>query len=266
MSTHPGLQILERFRNISARVDAEQAARVATEQAARVDAEQAARVPPQDLQAPIVPPSLDIVVSRPPRAPRKCSGCRQTGHTIQNCPGNNVAREALFDNIIDRIARRVPELLSYPEIFSTAMDDIHRYIRALSIKDVREGSRPGSLVIRNCYALITDILNVIEERTAATSGPLLGKDHAKKIDIEFDVSGEDEINEAPECFICCNQVCSVKSGCGHEFCGECVMTILETEKNKTTSACCSFCRVPFVSFATSDYSTYDALCDFIEKL
>jgi hypothetical protein len=204
------------------------------------------------------PPPLRLA-----RAPRKCSGCRQIGHTIRNCPGNDGAREALFDDIIDRIVRRVPNLLSYPEIFGTAMDDIHRYIRSLSIREVRQGSRPGSVVICNCYTLISDVLTTIEDISRARPRPLLGKHHAKQISI---LVTNEEKREEIECFICCDRVCSIKASCGHEFCGECVMSIIDTGKNKTSAPQCSFCCAPFSKFTAYDRITYEALGNFIENM
>ncbi|NBU98798.1 MAG: hypothetical protein EBS19_11420 [Spirochaetia bacterium] len=100
---------------------------------------------------------------------------------------------------------------------------------------------------------------------APTTRRVLGKDHAKQISLVLDESSEKKVEET-ECVICCEHKCSVKTNCGHEFCANCVNSIIDTEKNKTSKPLCSFCRVPFSSLTTSDHFAYSALADFIKSL
>ena len=97
------------------------------------------------------------------------------------------------------------------------------------------------------------------------TGPTLratGKDYAKNIEIELQAS----LQEFPECFICCDQLCSVKTSCGHEYCVKCVAKIIYVNKDKTTAPVCSFCKAPFSKFTVSTEIAETKLDSFIKKL
>jgi hypothetical protein len=191
------------------------------------------------------------------RGERRCSGCRETGHNIRNCPENYIRRERLFDYILVRIISRVPDISLYPRFYERAGDAIYLFVQSLTRTEVVEGFNPGSFAIVHSYTILTDILNSMER-----TQKVLGKDHAKLIELELKTSNE----ERSECFICCDKKCSVTTDCGHEFCGGCVINILKENSNKTTSPFCSFCKAPFTKFSVSDSLSYEEVYDFINNV
>jgi hypothetical protein len=224
---------------------------------------------------------VDLSLSPPPRSPvvrrqRRpitCSGCRQQGHNIRSClfvdhgRDDIVRRDHLLQDILVRITRRVPEILTYPDVYERASTDIYLYILSLTRHDVHQGFMPGSFVINHCYTLIANNLNTIYPNVPHAPAPavqhiLRGKDYAKTIDVEL----IEETEEKNECFICCDKKCSVKTGCGHEYCSDCVISIIETNKNKTCAPRCSFCCAKFSAFTSSNPISHAHLVDFINNL
>jgi hypothetical protein len=105
----------------------------------------------------------------------------------------------------------------------------------------------------------------LSPRSPPTGPPLrraTGKDYAQDIVIELQAS----LQETPECFICCDELCSVKTSCGHEYCAKCVAKILYVNKDKTTAPVCSFCKAPFSKFTVPSAFVETKLESFIKKL
>ena len=213
--------------------------------------------------------SLDV------RAPRRCSLCRQTGHNRNACPtasasatasatavtvsNEDTLRQQLYCIVLSFLEftfpggswRRTEEWFA----FVIWLDSL----TSVEVEDAILDPIPITrLVVRILYRNL---------RPTATNVPrsLLGKDYAKKISLVFDVSCEENV-EKPECFICCDRLCSLNASCGHEFCVNCVNNIIDASKDKTSAPVCSFCRIPFASFTTSDHFTYTVLADLIKNI
>jgi hypothetical protein len=176
-----------------------------------------------------------------------------------------VSRDRLLQDILIRITRGAPEILEFPVIYERAAEAIYFYIQTLTRLEVQQGYMRGSFVINRCYGLITDILNTIFPNVPPAPAPavhvLRGKDYAKTIDLELD---EDE-KENQECVICCDKKCSVKTGCGHEYCSDCVISIIDTNKEKTCAPRCSFCCAKFSALTSSNPNSHADLVDFINN-
>lgn len=228
---------------------------------------------PVDPPPGLVPQHQQAPATRQRRAIR-CSGCRQHGHNIRTClmvdhsHNDVVSRDRLLQDILIRITRRVPDILEFPVIYERAGEAIYFYIQTLTRLEVQQGFMPGSFVINRCYGLITEILNTIYPNMPPAPAPapavhvLRGKDYAKTIDLQL---VEDE-KEKQECVICCDKKCSVKTGCGHEYCSDCVMSIIETNKEKTCAPRCSFCCAKFSALTSSNPISHADLVDFINNL
>ena len=204
-------------------------------------------------------------------ASRRCSVCRQAGHNRRACPTlpsvSAPPSEGQQRMRLRRIIRAFLEL-SYPNsdwrrelqwiaVFGT-------YVCSLTLAQVEEG-------ILNPIPIIRDVVRILyrishpEYSPSAAPAIFLGKDHAKKISLVLDISCEETVEET-ECYICCEEKCSLKTSCGHEFCGTCVSNIIEAGKNTTSAPVCSFCRVPFTCLTTSESSVHTSINDFIKNL
>jgi len=219
---------------------------------------------------PVGPPPRSPVARRQ-RRPIRCSGCRQPGHNIRSCllvdhaQNTLVIRDRLLQDILVRITRRVPEILAYPVLYETATTSIYLYIQRLTRLEVQQGFLPGSFVINHCYTLIADNLNMMLHNVPpapAVQHILRGKDYAKAVHLEL----VEETEEKNECFICCDKTCSVKTACGHEYCSDCVINIIETNKNKTCAPRCAFCCAKFTTLTSSNPISQTHLVDFINNL
>jgi hypothetical protein len=94
-----------------------------------------------------------------------------------------------------------------------------------------------------------------------------GYEYAKEINVDLrDVTNEDLFGELKECELCYDRNCSVKTGCGHDFCSVCVRKIINEKKDTTTAPSCSYCRKAFEKFTTNSPFTYAILCDYIEHM
>ena len=195
------------------------------------------------------------------RGPKRCSCCRLVGHNVRNCPSIAGERDDLFNRVISKITRRVPEITSYPLIFTSARAAIREYIWSLTGREVLQGFEPGSPVINRCYSLVTTILTEYEEYYIAIEAPLLGKNYAKEIALNVVCASEDS-----ECFICCSEKCSVKTGCGHEFCASCIIRIIDTNNEKTSAPFCSFCKTPITELTSSNVETNQTLYNYIQNI
>jgi hypothetical protein len=72
--------------------------------------------------------------------------------------------------------------------------------------------------------------------------------------------------EKKECGICYEKNCTVRTGCGHDFCGRCIAKIIGSNKNMTSAPSCSFCREPITKISTSITEMHVKLCTFINNL
>ncbi|NDB84860.1 MAG: hypothetical protein EB127_19445, partial [Alphaproteobacteria bacterium] len=94
-----------------------------------------------------------------------------------------------------------------------------------------------------------------------------GYEYAKEINVDLrDVTNEDLFGELKECELCYDRNCSVKTGCGHDFCSVCVRKIINEKKDTTVAPSCSYCRKAFEQFTTNSPFTYAILCDYIEHM
>jgi hypothetical protein len=145
----------------------------------------------------------------------------------------------------------------------------HTLIDTLTPIQIHEAILVPNIVFRQITRIIHEMINNRRQNTfppdSAASRVILGRDHAKKITLVFDISCEEKA-ENQECFICCDKTCSLKASCGHEFCGDCVNNIIDTIKHNTNAPVCSFCRVPFTCLTTSEPSVHASLSEFIKKL
>lgn len=235
-----------------------------------------------DIQYPQITPRSPEVPPPPARrqrGPSRCSGCRQIGHNIRRCMVVNSAanmeasRANLLQDLLGRIARRVPMIFEFPIVYDRIVDSMALYIERLTRNEIQEAFLPGSHAIRVCYDLIRDIateFEILYEAHSHSSQRLLGRDYAKQITVklqalDFDEE-EQEKKKENECFICCDKICQVKTSCGHEFCSDCVISIIQTNNAKTSAPRCSFCCANFSDFTTSNPFTHAVLVDYIENL
>jgi hypothetical protein len=203
-------------------------------------------------------------------ATRHCSICRQVGHNRRACPSlPSVPAPPTEGQKRMQLRRIIQDFLefSYPNgswrrelewiaVFGT-------YVCSLTLAQVEEGIENPTPIIREVVRILYRISHP-EYPTAPRPSIVRGKDHAKQISIVLDSSCVDE--EEKECFICCEEKCTLKTSCGHEFCGGCVRNIIEVGKNTTSSPVCSFCRVPFTCLTTSIPSEQSTLANFINNL
>ena len=195
------------------------------------------------------------------RTQRKCSCCKLPGHNVRNCPSIAGEREDLFNRVISKITHRVPEITSYPLIFTSTQVAIRDYISSLTGREVLQGFETGSPVISRCYSLATTILTEYEEYYIAIESPLLGKNYAKEIALNVVCASKES-----ECFICCEGKCSVKTGCGHEFCADCIIRIIDSNNEKTSAPFCSFCKTPITALSSSNLTTNQTLYNYIKNI
>lgn len=204
-------------------------------------------------------------------ASRRCSICRQAGHNRRACPTlPSVSAPPSEGQQRMRLRRIIKAFLE----FSYPNDDWRRelqwiavfgtYVSSLTLAQVEEG-------ILNPIPIIRDVIRIIyrishpEYSYSAAPAIFLGKDYAKRISLVLDISCEETIG-VTECYICCEEKCSLKTSCGHEFCGTCVSNIIEAAKNTTSAPVCSYCRVPFTCLTTSESSVHASLNVFIKNL
>jgi len=94
-----------------------------------------------------------------------------------------------------------------------------------------------------------------------------GYEYAKEINVDVrDVTNEDLFGALKECQLCYDRNCSVRAGCGHDFCSVCVRKIINDKKDTTVAPSCSYCRKAFEQFTTNSPFTYAILCDYIEHM
>jgi hypothetical protein len=149
---------------------------------------------------------------------------------------------------------------AFPRLLETLFEDIEFHVQDLSYRELKLALKNPMPIIRFGY---TQLILRVEQRSVAQQ-PILGADHARNIQIQ---SNEDEEEkEAVECFICCDHSCSVTTSCGHEFCVDCVMSIIHTNKAKTSPAVCSFCKAPFTQLTTKSSLSHTTLTEFIKNL
>jgi hypothetical protein len=200
-------------------------------------------------------------------ATRRCSICRQVGHNRRACPSVSVLPSEGQKRM--QLRRIIQDFLqfSYPNgnwrrefewiaVFGT-------YICSLTLAQVEEGIENPTPIIREVVRILYRISHP-EYLSVPRPTIVRGKDYAKQISIVLESSCVDE--EEKECFICCKEKCSLKTSCGHEFCGGCVSSIIEVSKNTTSAPVCSYCRVPFTCLTTSIPSEQSTLANFINSL
>jgi len=234
--------------------------------------------PRSNPRSPVGPPPEQASVRRP----RRCSCCRQTGHDVRNCPDAyavhyrgqtfnmyNHPRDNLTQFVYSRILQRAPQLNGFPRLTERLFEDIFFHVSDLSFRELKTALKNPFPIITFAYNQL--FLRVENSRMAQASGQhtsqqaaasLLGKDYAKNIAIDLIASETD----ASECFICCDNTCSVETSCGHKFCVDCVIKIVYGNKDNTKTPLCSFCKTPFVKFIVSETSHHARLCDFIKNL
>lgn len=239
-------------------------------------------------------PSVPVPAENTPalpsvRAPRRCAFCRQTGHNRMTCPTADARTRdiSLSSTRVRSDIQPVPSVLTVTNE-QAARERLQRMIQSFLEFTLPGGTwrRPeewitifvtflGSLsldeveeAILNPIPITRDVIRILYRiRPINTNIPrgVLGKDHAKKISLSIDTYHV-ETQKDNECFICNDNVCSLKASCGHEFCVTCVNAIIVTVKDKTSAPLCSFCRQPFTSLTTSDHFVYSTLADFINNL
>lgn len=205
------------------------------------------------------------------RAPRKCGLCREPGHNKNNCP--NTPRERVWKMVTDMLAIvETTGIWRRPQ----AWVKIYNYVNRLSDAQVAHIlSSPDNVIpiVQRSIDLMNTTLdyrihlnNLRRQRQLESSVArvAIGKERIKKIAVILDCCEE----PAPpvECFICCERICSVKTGCGHDFCPECIVSILDISKDKTIPPSCSFCKTPFTKLLTGNHVSHTKISDFIEKL
>ena len=85
---------------------------------------------------------------------------------------------------------------------------------------------------------------------------------------ELLVQEDENLEECDDCPICYDSVKlldSVKIGCGHKFCGECVTQTLK-KHNKRDEPCCALCRGKIESCVVKNQEVYDKIveyCNFV---
>ena len=205
------------------------------------------------------------------RAPRKCGLCREQGHNKNNCP--NTPKERLWKQVADMLALvdtsgiwRRPEPWVKIHDYVKRLSDAQVATALLSPNNVIPIVQRGIELMRETLDYRIHLHNLRRQRQLESSAvrSALGKERIKKIAVIIDCSREE--GSSQECFICCERVCSVKTGCGHEFCAECIVTILDTTKDKLAAPSCSFCKTPFTKITSENPTSHKQICDFIENL
>ena len=214
-------------------------------------------------------------------------------------------RDNLIQFVISHFIQTVPRLSSFPELIQNLYQDMFFHISMMTWNEVKTALRnPGSVIDygRERLQFRIENLRIVQASTPRSPPgpppgfvqglsprsplprfvqglsprspppgytgptglprPLTGKDYAKHIEIELQAS----LQESPECFICCDQLCSVKTSCGHEYCVKCVAKIIYVNKDKTSVPVCSFCKAPFSKFTVSTEIAETKLDSFIKKL
>ena len=223
---------------------------------------------PREQVTPQEPPEVNVPRRRISR--RRCSCCGQTGHNIRTCHDAIVPHahlQQLLQLIVTRVLQRVPELPTFHVIYQRMYEEFFFYTNSLTAAQVRsEIAHPTRSVI-HCYSVLITILNNYEQQHIQPAAILRGADHSKKIVVDLDDSNSFSLNsETVECVICCNESCAVKTGCGHDYCGTCVMSIINENKHKTAAPRCSFCNANFEKFTTSNKLLHKSVSDFINNL
>lgn len=223
--------------------------------------------------SPLSPPPAAAPLRRA-RAPRRCSTCRLTGHNSRNCPEVRQVinpRNNLMHIMRSRVLQRVPDLYQFPDLRERIYEKINLYVFELSARQLRLYTQNPQPAVIYAYRVTLDevdsyalLHNRALRRPAPQAPPrsALGAVHAKNIAVELHTSSE----ELTECEICFEQKCHVKTGCGHLFCGGCVVSIINENKHKTKPPICSFCRAPFTKFTVSSSSVHAEICEFIQNL
>ena len=246
-------------------------------------------VAPPVVAPPVVAPPA--VATRRVRAPRRCSVCRQTGHNARNCPDASAVhyrgqtynvypnpRDNLIQFVISYFVQRVPQLSSFSELKQHMYQDVFFHVSLMTWNELKGALKNPIFVIEyvreRMIFWIENHRNTQASRQFAPGTPpgpppsaprvprVTGKDYAQNIEVELAPSKEN----ADECFICSDKVCCVTTGCGHEYCADCVSKILYVNKDKTSTSLCSFCKAPFVKLTVSEPSAFTTLCDFIQNL
>ena len=237
---------------------------------------------------------------------RRCSICRQTGHDARNCEervegvtirrnratcrtcnqqdhaerfcahkvggvvvhgqvvliyGDN--RRNLIHAIVRHIVNRVPSLLNMSAFQDLFSERVENYVFNMTHREFNEAVRSPGRHITICFNIAFEVVDDIVASAAASANMIyLGKDHAKNIDLDLCCAEK----EPQECEICFDNKCGVKTGCGHDFCTRCVVSIIDANKHKTSKPVCSFCRAPFAKFTMSDTLDFTEIQEFIENL
>jgi len=223
-----------------------------------------------------LPPIVAPVRQRTRRAPRRCSHCRQTGHDSRNCPERFLMnpRDNLTQLIYTRMLERVPVIAEFPALLQRVHEEIYFYVFDLSTRQLRTYLQNPQEAIRYAYQIALAEIANYEQINGHVHHPInrapiaprrpLGSEYSKNIVIDLDLQVSSE--EISECDICFDKKCHVKTGCGHLFCSDCVIAIMNENKNKTKSPICSFCREPFTKFTVSSPSAHAEICEFIQNL
>jgi hypothetical protein len=220
------------------------------------------------------PPSSPVASTR--RAPRRCSCCRQTGHNIRNCPDAAAVhyrgqtynvyphpRDNLIQFVYTYCIERVSGLDENTLLSQGLYEKIYFHVNGMTYRELTTALRnPLPTITYSHEQLLLLIENYRILQISRRRVPLLGRDYAKKIVIDLTPSREN----AEECFICCDNKCSLKTSCGHEYCDDCISSILFENKNKTSHPLCSFCKTPFSKFIVTDTFVFSTLTEFIQKL
>jgi hypothetical protein len=160
-----------------------------------------------------------------------------------------------LDPLIRPVAATITDLL---------YQRVEHYVFNISYREFRNAVRSPHHISAHCISFIMEVVNEIRTRIQRASIPIInGIAHAKNIELEMKCLGGAEVSE---CGICYDNTCGVKTGCGHEFCSSCVLSIIDTNKHKTSQPVCSFCRVPFSKLSVSDSLEYINIQEFINNL
>lgn len=207
---------------------------------------------------------------------RRCSCCRQTGHNLRTCPDKAAVHfqgttfniypsprdnliQFVFSYFFDRILERTTNLRERHVFSQSFYHHIYLHVFGMTYRELKTALKNPVPTINyfDEYLLL-----LIENLTAQRHNIVLGSDYAKKIDIRL----TDSTNHDEECFICCDKICSVQTSCGHEYCDSCITSILNENKDKSSSPLCSFCKAPFREFIISDTFVFSSLTEFIQQL
>ena len=106
--------------------------------------------------------------------------------------------------------------------------------------------------------------------------PRLVSERAKtwKFSVDMDYltqcrESEDEIQAEMDCVICsgsCQPNAFIRLGCDHEYCVGCLMTLVQTNKDKTSILGCPMCRKEIQDVSTKNTETYTTMMMFIADL